>query len=76
MRNVPCVSDCMFASLKRVISEHFNIILAAGVVGALFGLGFGGAIGAPAGAGVGMLLATIYGYVPRMTDCVGQCPIR
>jgi hypothetical protein len=66
----------MFTSLRQLISEHSSFILAAGVVGGLFGLAYGGGAGGLAGAGVGLLLAIVYGYIPRMADCVGACPIQ
>jgi hypothetical protein len=75
MRSVACMGNCMFASLRQLIGEHFSMILAAGVVGALFGLAYAGGAGGLAGAGVGIVLATVYGYIPRITDCVGACPI-
>ena len=76
MRNVACVGNCLFTSLRQLIGEHFPMILAAGVFGALLGLVTGGGAGILAGGGIGMVLATAYGYIPRMTDCVGACPIR
>jgi hypothetical protein len=76
MRDAACVSNCMLTSLRRLISEHLSIILAAGVVGLLFGLFFGGTMGALSGAGVGISLAIAYGCIPRMADCVGTCPLQ
>jgi hypothetical protein len=76
MRNAGCVGSCVFASLGQLISEHYSILVAAGVFGALFGLVFGGGTWGLIGAGAGMILAIVYGYVPRMADCVGTCPLR
>lgn len=76
MRNAACVGNCLFTSLKQLIGEHFSFILAAGVFGALLGLVSGGSAGILAGGGIGIVLATAYGYIPRMTDCVGACSIR
>jgi len=76
MRNAACVNNCVFTSLRQLIGEHFSIILAAGVVGSLFGLVSGGITGALIGAGVGVMLATAYGFIPRMADCSGACPVH
>jgi hypothetical protein len=76
MKNLSCMSGCAFAGLKDLVSEHFHIILLAMVVGAFFGATFGGVTETLAGAGIGGLLAIAYGYIPRMTDCVDECPIQ
>jgi outer membrane lipoprotein SlyB len=76
MRNLSCVSGCAFASLRDLMSEHFYMILAAMAVGAFFGATFGGIMETLAGAGIGLLVAVVYGYIPRMIDCVDECPIQ
>ncbi|MCU0574504.1 MAG: hypothetical protein MUC41_16135 [Syntrophobacteraceae bacterium] len=76
MRNLSCVSGCAFAGLKDVMGEHMYIILAAMAVGAFIGAAFGGVTETLAGAGIGVLLAIVYGYIPRMTDCIDECPIH
>lgn len=76
MKGAACVGNCVLASLRQLIGEYYSYILAAGVVGALFGLAYGGGTGALVGAGAGVILAIVYGYIPRMADCVGACPIR
>jgi outer membrane lipoprotein SlyB len=76
MRNLSCVSGCAFASVRDVLRKHFYMLLAAMAVGAFFGAIYGGIAETLAGAGIGLLVAIVYGYIPRMTDCVGECPIQ
>ncbi len=76
MEGIACASSCMFTSLKRLIRGYFGYLIAAAVFGAVFGLFYAGGAGALAGAGFGALLAIVYGYIPRMVECVGACPIR
>ncbi|MDY0040330.1 MAG: hypothetical protein RBS57_08450 [Desulforhabdus sp.] len=76
MKNAVCTNNCMRASLSRLFGEHSYIILSAGVVGSLFGLLAWGFTGYMLGGLVGVMLAVTYGFIPRMADCVGECPIR
>lgn len=76
MRNLFCVSDCAFTSLKDMVGEHLFIILAAMAVGAFFGAALGGIGETLAGAGIGLLLAIAYGCIPRVSDCFGKCRIQ
>jgi uncharacterized protein YcfJ len=73
MENTTCRYNCLFDSLRQLMGEHLPIILAAGVFGAVIGFVAGGTVGIPLGGGVGMLLAVVYGYIPRLTDCAGTC---
>ena len=76
MKSAYCIGNCASSSIRELISEHFSIIIAAGIVGALFGLFSGGIIWTPVGAICGIVLAIAYGYIPRIADCVGECPVR
>lgn len=76
MRKLACMNSCVFDSLRELIREHFAVVLAAGVFGAFFALAAEGSAWVPLGAGLGILLAIVYGYIPRMTDCVGACPVH
>jgi hypothetical protein len=76
MKKLACMNSCVFNSLRELMREHFSVVLVAGVFGAFFALAAEGSAWVPLGAGLGILLAIVYGYIPRMTDCAGACPVQ